>query len=563
MHRSSAGVFKGPPRIHSGSSSSWLSWCSDPPAHLLDTNDVPCAADARIVRQIVAHQRTHIVRIDAAIAQLNATLGKLQRERAETVGRMQVNASLVSQLRALPAEVLEQIFLWAVPEPGERHGAQAEWSRQLPWSLAQVCRRWRDIAYGFPNLWSCICVDLSNRPCTPALLLRQLELATNRPLHIHFYSTIGLDPGLQQLEILIEHCERWKLADFRVHTQAQVGLLHQVRGGRLPILRFLRLEARPEALQHLLHAHFRDSPLLRHLSISDPSPYLEYAWTHLTSLDLTASAHTVIHTLRQCPNLTECRLRPLAYTARLESAHLPRLRKLYSTDTQIFEHLTVPALTHLFLPHDCVPVVSALVQRSGCALEHLYTFEGCTPRAVRRILAVCPSVRTLGMQITSTWDVSDLLHRLTPNSSFFRPSSSSGTSADLVLAPNLTAIAIAVTGPLGTDEATLEDIFEMVETRSALSDSDNAKRRLAFFGLFLSSSSSTTTTTSKNENANENENANAGLVRLLTRLDLLSKSKRVYVHVEFEFEHSKWGGGRVPGVLDPEGWKDPVVYLPQ
>ncbi|KAJ7050031.1 hypothetical protein C8F01DRAFT_1348434 [Mycena amicta] len=546
MHRSS--VFKGPP-------SSWLSWCSDPPAHLLDTNDVPCAADARIVRQIVAHQRSHIVRIDAAIAQLNATLGKLQRERAETVRRMQVNASLVSQLRALPAEVLEQIFLWAVPEPGERHSAQAEkeWSRQLPWSLAQVCRRWRDIAYGFPNLWSCICVDLSNRPCTtPALLLRQLELATNRPLHIHFYSTIGLDPGLQQLEILIEHCERWKLADFRVHTEAQVGLLHQVRGGRLPFLRFLRLEARPEALQHLLHAHFRDSPLLRHLSISDPSPYLEYAWNHLSSLDLTASAHTVIHTLQQCPNLTECRLRPLAYTDRLESAHLPRLRKLYSTDTQIFEHLTVPALTHLFLPHDCVPVVSALVQRSGCALEHLYTFEGCTPRAVRRILAVCPSVTTLGMQITSTWDVSDLLHRLTPNSSFFRPSSSSGTP-DLVLAPNLTAIAIAVTGPLGTDEATLEDIFEMVETRSAPSDSD-AKRRLRFFGLFLSSSSTTSTT-----NTSKNETENAPLARLLTRLDLLSKSKRVYVHVEFEFEHSKWGGGRVPGVLDPEGWKDPVV----
>ncbi|KAF7290842.1 F-box domain-containing protein [Mycena indigotica] len=516
-------------------SASWITWKMDPPAHLFETNEPPSDHDARIVRQIIAQQRERVSSLDGDIARLQSRLRKLEKERREMRERIEVNLTLVSPLRSLPVEVLEDVFWFAIPEPREM--STLDFDRLAPWNVAQVCWRWRDVAQRFPGLWSTICVNLSDTPPTPALLVRQLELTANRPLHIYFSCVASLNLGLKQLAILVQHASRWELADLRILGAAHSDVQAVLKGvqGRMSRLRFLRLEVQSSVLYSQVSPYFRDSSGLRHLTLFDANPGLRFPWKQLASLELTASAETMLRILQQCPNLMECRLRPLnlrdsLLTDKNMLVQLTHLRKFYSTDTRIFELLTLPALTHLFLPHDCTLLVNSLVQRSQCSLQHLYAFEGCSSSMIRGILAQCPAITTLGMQLSSTWELSDILHKLTFKGAFSRwiPGKS-------VLAPNLTTFGISLTGPL-IEDAALEDIFETVEARS--------ENKLRVFGLFLSHSVA----------------GDSSLERLLGRLELLKK--RLYTHIEYEDgANSRWAGGCVPALLDREGWRDPIVYL--
>nr|GAT51221.1 predicted protein [Mycena chlorophos] len=517
--------------------SSSLHWRSDPPAHLFATNDAPNAADARVVRKILALQQTHLDSLNLGIAQLHVILRKLETERAELGKRMAVNAGLLSPLRSLPVEVLEEIFIRAVPEPGERK--ERLFVKQSPWSIARVCRRWRAVAYGYPKLWSTISIDLEDSAPTAPLLLRQLKLSTTYPLRIHFWSAVSFDAGLDLLQILALHAERWELADIRITSAVQARMLDKL-GKRLSRLRYLRLEWRLPSTQHQteLVGVFGKTPALRYVTLSDTGSgtrTLGIQWPRLTSLDLTASALNMVAILRLCTALVECRLRPLGYDNNLGAlVRLPHLRKLYSTDTQIFQHLFLPALTDLYLPHDCTQLVTALIQRSGCTLRSLYTFEGCTPRAVLRILSECPSLARLGMQFSSSWGLSDLLHYLTPAGALDK------SIRARTLVPQLAALAIGITGPPQphNDEQLLEDLFEVAAARSGSSS-------LRTFGLFL-------------PQAVWSELPE--VEHLSERLELLRR--HLYSHVAFTDDGiGGWGGCCVPRVLDAEGWMDPMVYF--
>ncbi|KAG1849702.1 hypothetical protein DFJ58DRAFT_888842 [Suillus subalutaceus] len=59
------------------------------------------------------------------------------------------HTSLPSLISRLPTEILSEIFLYCLPE--DEHLVYA--SRQAPMLLTKICRRWREIAVGFPRLW--------------------------------------------------------------------------------------------------------------------------------------------------------------------------------------------------------------------------------------------------------------------------------------------------------------------------------------------------------------------------------------------------------------------------
>lgn len=54
-------------------------------------------------------------------------------------------------LRTLPNDMLDAIFEWSIPDPCTlRH---ANFPLDMPWTLAQVCRRWRTVVFANPRLW--------------------------------------------------------------------------------------------------------------------------------------------------------------------------------------------------------------------------------------------------------------------------------------------------------------------------------------------------------------------------------------------------------------------------
>ncbi|OJA15369.1 hypothetical protein AZE42_12350 [Rhizopogon vesiculosus] len=68
---------------------------------------------------------------------------------------MNLHKRLVSALWRLPTEVLCQIFVHCLPETDYPTAS----SRLAPMVLTRICRRWREIVVGMPNLWCRLSVD--------------------------------------------------------------------------------------------------------------------------------------------------------------------------------------------------------------------------------------------------------------------------------------------------------------------------------------------------------------------------------------------------------------------
>ncbi|KAJ7213119.1 hypothetical protein GGX14DRAFT_393316 [Mycena pura] len=482
-----------------------------------------CLVEPQVALRDLHESGGAVGRIEKAVSSLN----QLETELERTKQRVQENSAIVSPLRSLPPEVLEEIFSFALPPPGERIGRQS-FTREAPWSLTQVCRRWRLIAQSFPPLWTTISIHSAGDSFPLPALRKQISLSGNRPLLIRFISAITLEPCSALLMLLARHSDRWELADLRIAKPEQAEILRRVRGGLgVPLLRSLRVDAC--SLNKEIYGCFDVAPNLRHLTISNPLPSLALPWSQLVSLDVTGSALIILRLLKRTTNIRECRLRPFACqeVSRLQPqpARLPHLQKLYVQDAQILDYLVLPSLKELFLPHDCVRSAVALVHRSSCSPEKLFTFEGHTPRAVGQILKECPSITTLGMQVA--WDDAAALSRLLQQ---LRPTGT-GTGTGACLAPNLTALSFA--GCIDAHDAVLADMLDTVAARRCVPKQNGPCRQLEFLGLFMPEAETW----------------------LTERLDVF-RARGLRVHIATGPD-AHWTNARVPDVLSH--WSDPAA----
>ncbi|KAF8207699.1 hypothetical protein K438DRAFT_1482977, partial [Mycena galopus ATCC 62051] len=75
-------------------------------------------------------------------------------EQAITTLEQRINAhdSVLSPVRRTPVEILCEIFHWTLPHDRRVHGSRRN-IPTAPWQLTHVCRHWRGVAHGDPNLW--------------------------------------------------------------------------------------------------------------------------------------------------------------------------------------------------------------------------------------------------------------------------------------------------------------------------------------------------------------------------------------------------------------------------
>ncbi|KAJ7581575.1 hypothetical protein C8J56DRAFT_1100882, partial [Mycena floridula] len=74
---------------------------------------------------------------------------RLQVTRYEIQTSLQAHHALFSPIRRVPLDVLLQIFVKCLPESGKPLMEAA----QAPLLLTHVCKAWREIAVGDPELW--------------------------------------------------------------------------------------------------------------------------------------------------------------------------------------------------------------------------------------------------------------------------------------------------------------------------------------------------------------------------------------------------------------------------
>lgn len=249
-----------------------------------------------------------------------------------------------------------------------------------PWTLSQVCARWRHIALSMPNLWSCIYIDLLGQETTgdcASMLDTWVQRSGSSLLSIHFavedLHFPLLTPNL--LRCLIAESHRWKSILLDVEFQT-LEILEQARC-HLPCLESVQLRLIGEISRTRTWAAFHVAPQLRHLSMITISPSnLLLPWSQLTSYSGPYPRDCDVFAL--VPNLVECHI--ISIPPSIEphpTSRLVRLRKL--TLHSIYGHLILdlsdfPSLEEIsfwgFQP-EVLASLTSLIRRSKCILRKL------------------------------------------------------------------------------------------------------------------------------------------------------------------------------------------------
>ncbi|KAJ7508800.1 hypothetical protein B0H11DRAFT_1962650 [Mycena galericulata] len=112
--------------------------------------------------------------------------------------------------------------------------------------VSRVCIRWHKIALGTPSLWDTIELHSDDLWITTKRIkkaMRLLNLALDRGKHTPLNLGISIVPGMdfaRPLELVSQHCERWKNVTFFCRSSD----LRRLRGikGKLPLLETFEIE---------------------------------------------------------------------------------------------------------------------------------------------------------------------------------------------------------------------------------------------------------------------------------------------------------------------------------
>ncbi|KAJ7748606.1 hypothetical protein B0H16DRAFT_1725426 [Mycena metata] len=160
-------------------------------ASLLSTNNVPLPAEVTMIRNLIHRLTTELAE--------GTGWGNHQLQLPAAEGRLDAYRGILSPVRRIPTELLCEIFLAVLPEAGlagrpsdslkvtRRHDKQTFYT--APWSLGQVCQRWRATAVGYAALWTRITLSRN-----PILIETQLYRSGNVPLDVDSGESQRFDP---------------------------------------------------------------------------------------------------------------------------------------------------------------------------------------------------------------------------------------------------------------------------------------------------------------------------------------------------------------------------------
>ncbi|KAJ6487310.1 hypothetical protein DFH09DRAFT_1377792 [Mycena vulgaris] len=225
-----------------------------------------------------------LVRYETEIPRLRAELAKAEADHDALKGYYEDVRSLFAPIRRLPCEILTQIFEESegpVQDPDavdpvldfdSPESDMVRLARKPLLTLSQVCIRWHEIVLGTPSFWDIIDLRSMDLWCTErhvkrALVLLKLALDRGKTTPLTFAISIidGMDCA-GALELLAQHCERWKTARFYCRS-SDLRHLRSVKG-KLPCLEKLELDIFEfEARDSSLVEHFAVAPRLTNLAV--------------------------------------------------------------------------------------------------------------------------------------------------------------------------------------------------------------------------------------------------------------------------------------------------------
>ncbi|KZP28365.1 hypothetical protein FIBSPDRAFT_852502, partial [Athelia psychrophila] len=332
---------------------------SSPVHELLGTNLPPSTkTQIDIAREALGDLQKDLDDLDKDILQTRIEYQRLLAKRNTLQDYAYAHKGLLGPLRRLPAEMLAEIFIHALPEyPANLSVYDA------PLLSQGVCRRWRDVSRSTPELWSRICIHLgdgqfdAHLEITTAFVIRSAK----HPLSISLgplerYPTT-IPEGHPALKLLVTQCERWHA----LRLQLPLPILRELTAakGRLLSLNSLHLitGAVYWDIDEAILDTFAYAPRLKSFQanahewddIVDTRALL-LPWSCLTSLHLDERRAGVIWVLLQdCPNLVHLEAHisdemPDIDVPNVKLPHLLSLSLAFQESSAILSTLTLPIL---------------------------------------------------------------------------------------------------------------------------------------------------------------------------------------------------------------------------
>ncbi|KAF7298614.1 F-box domain-containing protein [Mycena indigotica] len=305
--------------------------------------------------------------------QLQARLAAIAAEESALIA-----AVLSAVIEGLPSEMLAEIFVWysRIADCGP------------PVLLALVCRRWRDVVFNTPMLWTRI--DFGERGNTKTAIQNRLHRSGSTALDVRFagiqeWPSAAADNENDGFEALVDQSHRWHscVVDYREgnhHVFARSKPLALVSLEKLVInaLEWNELyDLNPESSRRI--TAFRNAPILRNLTLWQlPKAQLDLPWTQITELELLGYwPKDMLTLLCATTRLAVLTYAPLSWVGtdnetRPDSSMivLPHLHTLWlvaDDETSLLPSLTLPSLRYIALQASEVGIarLQDLAERSG------------------------------------------------------------------------------------------------------------------------------------------------------------------------------------------------------
>lgn len=238
----------------------------------LESNDTISDTDTKFLEGYIAGKQNFVEELDTHLAELSAAQKALTTFRSTITSDIAQRKKALHPIRRFPPEVLSEIFLQCIDE----NGMGSEVDRflhktsfrpkssldpsQCPWTLSQVCRRWRAVSLAFCSLWSNIYLyirDKKPRKCIDMLIL-QLHRSGTHPLKVAFTAPHSMKDFPPIIDVLISSCRRWKTLFLSENCMSQIAQIE----GSLPILSALYIVPVSSSSITIDPFAFRDMPSL-------------------------------------------------------------------------------------------------------------------------------------------------------------------------------------------------------------------------------------------------------------------------------------------------------------
>ncbi|KAG1822327.1 hypothetical protein DFJ58DRAFT_831354 [Suillus subalutaceus] len=329
---------------------------------------------------------------------------QLFEQKNKIIESINLHKRLVSPLWRLPTEVLSQIFCHCLPQIPELDQLRRPSKLTAPMLLTKICRRWREIAVGMPNLWCVLCVESDDRNWQQATFFYDtwLKRARGRPLslRLHFYSDVHstklrhlIQPYVNQISSLSVGCyyassdtpEHNIFSNLLALQEMSVYIYTYIPGDNMPAI-------------FRVGGWSFDSD-----EVSSCNP----VWAHLTSLSIRVrEAKAALHLLQLAPNLSLLMIRitfddvqalgPFTHTnLQTLGIYCDYPDESGSQFCDLLDALSLPTLRVLYVygvpewPHE---EFKAFLARSECPLESLIVHSGEeTDEQQAEYLALIPS----------------------------------------------------------------------------------------------------------------------------------------------------------------------------